>query len=68
MAILDLESASGAWMDASGVQGYLRDKRVIFENFLDSSGRFDYSVSSSLDLTAFVKCEFSGMELVKELH
>ncbi|EKV06320.1 BZIP transcription factor, putative [Penicillium digitatum] len=50
-----LESASGAWMDASGVQGYLRDKRVIFENFLDSSGRFDYSVSSSLDLTAFVK-------------
>ncbi|KAF4762352.1 hypothetical protein N7455_001526 [Penicillium solitum] len=50
-----LESASGDWMDASGVQGYLRDKRVILDNFPDSSGRLDYSVSTSLDSTAFIK-------------
>ncbi|KAK4870877.1 hypothetical protein LT330_000114 [Penicillium expansum] len=50
-----LESTTGAWLDASGVQGYLRDKRVLFENFPDSSGRFDYTVSSSLDITMFIK-------------
>ncbi|KAJ5513579.1 hypothetical protein N7463_003131 [Penicillium fimorum] len=50
-----LESASGEWLDASGVQRYLRDKRAIIENFRDSSGRFDYSVSSSLDITTFIK-------------
>ncbi|CAI7667530.1 unnamed protein product [Penicillium palitans] len=50
-----LESASGGWMDASGVQEYLRDKRVILDNFSDSSGRLDYSVSASLDSTAFIK-------------
>jgi len=52
-----LESTSGEWMDANGVQRYLRDKRVIFENFSDSSGRLDYSVSPSLDATVFIKCE-----------
>ncbi|KAJ5616745.1 hypothetical protein N7537_001859 [Penicillium hordei] len=51
-----LESASGDWMDASGVQGYLRAKRVILDNFPDSSGRLDYTVSASLDETAFIKC------------
>ncbi|KOS39608.1 hypothetical protein ACN38_g9564 [Penicillium nordicum] len=50
-----LESASGGWMDASGVQGYLRDKRVILDNSSDSSGRIDYSVSTSLDSMSFVK-------------
>ncbi|KAJ5399643.1 hypothetical protein N7465_010132 [Penicillium sp. CMV-2018d] len=48
-----LESASGEWMDASGVQGYLRDKRVILDNFSDYPGRLDYS--TSLDSTAFIK-------------
>ncbi|KAJ5411207.1 uncharacterized protein N7487_005566 [Penicillium crustosum] len=50
-----LESTSGDWMDASGVQGYLRDKRVILDNFPDSSGRLDYSASTALDSTAFIK-------------
>ncbi|KAJ5835538.1 hypothetical protein N7447_001564 [Penicillium robsamsonii] len=50
-----LESASGEWLDAIGVQRYLRDKRAIVENFRDSSGRFEYSVSSSLDVTTFIK-------------
>ncbi|KAJ5383961.1 hypothetical protein N7517_001872 [Penicillium concentricum] len=50
-----LESASGEWLDAIGVQRYLRDKRAIIENFRDSSGRFDYSVSSSLDIATFIK-------------
>lgn len=63
-----LESASGEWMDASGVQGYLLDKRAIFESFPDSSGRVGYSVSSSLDITAFIKCEFLGMERLEEIH
>lgn len=57
-----LESASGDWMDASGVQECLRDKRVILDNFSDSSGRLDYSVSASLDSTAFIKCESSGTD------
>jgi hypothetical protein len=51
-----LESTSGEWMDANGAQRYLRDKRMIFENFTDSSGP-DYSVSSSLDVKSFIKCE-----------
>lgn len=63
-----LESASGDWMDASGVQAYLRDKRVIVDNFSDSSGRLDYSVSASLDSTIFVKCEFLGTESLEEIY
>ncbi|CAG8892326.1 unnamed protein product [Penicillium egyptiacum] len=50
-----LEAASGEWMDAIGVQRYLRDKRAIFENFPDSPGRYGYSVSPSLDIIAFIK-------------
>ncbi|KAF3025335.1 hypothetical protein E8E15_008700 [Penicillium rubens] len=50
-----LESTSGEWMDAIGVQRYLRDKRAIFENFTDSLGPHGYSVSPSLDITAFIK-------------
>ncbi|KAJ5189195.1 hypothetical protein N7491_005521 [Penicillium cf. griseofulvum] len=50
-----LESASGDWLDASGVQRYLCDKRAIIENFPDSSGHIDYSVSSSVDITTFIK-------------
>ncbi|OQE47288.1 hypothetical protein PENCOP_c001G08118 [Penicillium coprophilum] len=50
-----LESASGEWLDASGVQKYLRDKRVIVDSFRDSSGHLDYSVSSSLDIATFIK-------------
>lgn len=53
-----LESASGEWMDANGVQRYLYDKRIIFENYSDSSGRSDYPLSSSIDTTAFIRCEF----------
>lgn len=63
-----LESASGDWMDASGVQGYLRDRRVILDNFPDSSGRLDYSVSTSLDSTAFIKCEFLGTDPLEEIY
>ncbi|KAI2742875.1 hypothetical protein DTO013E5_4998 [Penicillium roqueforti] len=50
-----LESASGEWLDAIGVQGYMRDKRAIFENMPDSSGRLEYSVSPSIDMTTFIK-------------
>ncbi|KAJ5479193.1 hypothetical protein N7530_004702 [Penicillium desertorum] len=50
-----LESTTGEWMDAVGVQRYLRDKRAIFENFPDSPGPHGYSVSPSLDITAFIK-------------
>ncbi|KAJ5960984.1 uncharacterized protein N7479_008134 [Penicillium vulpinum] len=50
-----LESASGHWMDAGEVQEYLRDKRAIFESFPGSSGRLDYTVSPSLDITSFIK-------------
>ncbi|CAI7657174.1 unnamed protein product [Penicillium glandicola] len=64
---IGLESASGEWMDASGVQRYLRDKRLIFENFPDSSGRLGYSVSPSFDTTAFIKCEFLGLECPEEV-
>jgi hypothetical protein len=60
-----LESASGDWLDASGVQRYLCDKRVIIENLSDSSGHLDYSVSSSLDVTTFVKSEFLGQNVRK---
>ncbi|KAJ5991366.1 hypothetical protein N7499_012026 [Penicillium canescens] len=50
-----LESASDSWMDANGVQKYLREKRYIVDDFSGSSGRLGYSVSSSLDLPAFIK-------------
>jgi hypothetical protein len=54
-----LESASGSWMDANGVQKYLREKRYIVDDFSGSSGRLGYSVSPSLDLPAFIKGEFA---------
>jgi hypothetical protein len=54
-----LESASGSWMDANGVQKYLREKRYIVDDFSGSSGRLGYSVSPSLDLSAFIKGEFA---------
>ncbi|KAJ5773375.1 hypothetical protein N7457_008271 [Penicillium paradoxum] len=57
---IGLESASGEWMDGNGVQQYLCDKQAIFENYPDSSGRPEYSVSSSVDITAFIKCELSA--------
>lgn len=63
-----LESTSGEWMDAIGVQRYLRDKRAIFENFTDSLGPHGYSVSPSLDITAFIKCKFSRTEYLQEVH
>lgn len=63
-----LESASGEWMDAIGVQRYLRDKKAIFENFPGSPRPRGYSVSSSLDMTAFIKCKFSGTECLEEVH
>lgn len=54
-----LESASGVWMDANGVQKYLREKRYIVDDFSGSSGRLGYSVSPSLDLPTFIKGEFA---------
>jgi hypothetical protein len=57
-----LESTSGEWMDANGVQRYLRDKRVIFEDFTSSSAP-NYTVSSSLDAAAFIKCGFLDIYL-----
>lgn len=52
-----LGSAAGDWMDSNGVRRYLRDKQIIVENFTDSSGCLHPDVSSSLDITKFVKCE-----------
>ncbi|KXG48346.1 uncharacterized protein PGRI_022160 [Penicillium griseofulvum] len=63
-----LESASGDWLDANGVQRYLCDKRVIIENSSDSSGHLDYSVSSSLDVTTFVKSEFLETKCTEDIH
>lgn len=57
MRQIALEATSGGWMDASGVERYLRDKRVIFETFTDSLGGSNYQVSSSLNLSTFLKCE-----------
>jgi hypothetical protein len=54
-----LESASDAWMDANGVQRYLREKRYIVDDFSGSSGRLGYSVSPSLDELTFIKGEFA---------
>jgi hypothetical protein len=52
-----LESTSGEWMDANGIQRYLLEKRLVSEDLTGASGP-TYSVSSSLDATAFIKCEF----------
>jgi hypothetical protein len=52
-----LESQTGGYMDANGVQQYLCDKKVIFQNFPDASGRPEYSVSLAVDMATFIKCE-----------
>ncbi|CAG8920265.1 unnamed protein product [Penicillium salamii] len=52
-----LESVSGDWMDCTGVRKYLHEKRIVFENFPDSTGRLQHDVSSSLDISKFIKCE-----------
>lgn len=57
MRQIALEAISGGWMDATGVEKYLRDKRVVFETFTDSLGGSNYQVSSSLNLSTFLKCE-----------
>ncbi|CAG7928808.1 unnamed protein product [Penicillium olsonii] len=53
------ESGSGDWMDAIGVRKYLHEKRIVYENFPDSSGRLHHDVSSSLDISKFIRCEMS---------
>jgi hypothetical protein len=53
-----LESNTGEWMDSTGVQKYLRDKRLVVETFNEFSGRTDSQVSPSLDMSSFIKREF----------
>ncbi|KAJ5316657.1 hypothetical protein N7508_001165 [Penicillium antarcticum] len=50
-----LESQSDSWMDANGVQKYLRERRYITDDFTGSSGRLGYTVSPSFDVAAFIR-------------
>lgn len=54
-----LESSSDAWMDANGVQKYLRERRYITDDFSGSSGRLGYTVSPSFDVPVFIKGELA---------
>ncbi|KAJ5776586.1 uncharacterized protein N7511_001597 [Penicillium nucicola] len=50
-----LESQTGAWMDAEGVQKLLRERRYLTDDFTGASGRLGYTVSPSLDEAAFIR-------------
>ncbi|KAJ5582920.1 hypothetical protein N7535_001540 [Penicillium sp. DV-2018c] len=55
---ITLQSENGGYMDANEVQQYLCDKRVIFQNFPDTSGHPDYTVSLAFDMPTFIRGEF----------